>query len=110
MAQKKMAHATRTNANGKGDAKVQNIKDITKVLGYFRYNMGTTLDCMLATGVRRNSITWYVHDLQKMGALRWVYRQPDQHTGRLAKYYSADPSQWRSNNYRQGKEEFCLWV
>ena len=109
-----MANATRTNANGKDAAKVQNfgdnIKDLTKVLDYFRYTTGTTLDCMLATGVLRNSITWYVFYLTHIGALQTVCRQPDRHTGRLAKHYSADPSQWRKTNYQQlslfGKEEF----
>lgn len=114
MVEKEMANATTTNATKKYVAKVQNfgdnIKDLTKVLDYFRYTTGTTLDCMLATGVLRNSITWYISYLQSIGALQTVCRQPDRHTGRFAKHYSADPSQWRKTNYQQlslfGKEEF----
>lgn len=114
MRKKEMANATTTNATRRDAAKVQNfgdnIKDLTKVLDYFRYTTGTTLDCMLATGVLRNSITWYVFYLQTIGALQTVCRQPDKHTGRLAKHYSADPSQWRKTSYQQlslfGKEEF----
>ena len=114
MEKKEMANATRTNANERDAAKVQNFgdnsKDLMKVLDFFRYTTGTTLDCMLATGVLRNSITWYVLLLQTIGVLQAVCRQPDRHTGRLAKYYSADPSQWRKTNYQQlslfVKEEF----
>ena len=114
MAKKEMANATTTNATKKYVAKVQNfgdnIKDLTKVLDYFKYTTGTTLDCMLATGVLRNSITWYVAFFENLGELQAICRKPDRHTGRLAKYYSADPSQWRKTNYQQltifGKEEF----
>lgn len=79
--------------------KIEEEKDITKVLNYFRYTTGTTLDCMIATGVLRNSITYYVRDLENIGVLQAVYRMPDKHTHRLAKHYSADKSQWK-----QGKE------
>lgn len=113
MGEKEMAHTTSAHATTNTVAKVQNlgdnIKDLTKVLDYFRYTTGTTLDCMLATGVLRNSITWYISYLQSIGALQTVCRQPDRHTGRFAKHYSADPSQWCRTNQQLslfGKEEF----
>lgn len=76
-------------------AKVSVSKDINKVLDYFRYKTGTTLDAMLETGVLRNSITWYVAQLEDLGLLQAVCIKPDTHTGYKAKYYSADPSKWR---------------
>lgn len=50
-------------------ANVHNPNDLCKVLEYFRYTVGTTLDCFFATGVLRNCITWYVRDLENMGLL-----------------------------------------
>lgn len=82
-------------------AKLENPKDITKILDYFRYKVGTTLDAMLATGVLRNSITWYVAQLEDLGLLQVVCVKPDTHTGFKAKYYSADPSKW---NHHKAKE------
>lgn len=76
------------------NAKVAFSKDIDKVYQYFRYTTGTTLDAMIATGVLRNSITWYVDELMKMGVLKVVAERPDSHTGRIAQYYSADPNKW----------------
>lgn len=75
-------------------ANVQNPKDLNKVLEYFRYTVGTTLDCFFATGVLRNCITWYVRDLENMGVLQAIYVAPDKRTHFLAKHYSADPSKW----------------
>lgn len=79
-------------------AKVGNISEITKdslkVLEYFRYTTGTTLDCAKATGVLRNSITWYVAEFEKLRLLQAVCVKPDVQTGFKAKHYSADPSQW----------------
>ena len=46
--------------------KVTYQKDIDKVYEFFRYTIGTTLDCAIATGVLRNSITYYVADLEKL--------------------------------------------
>ncbi|WP_301061466.1 hypothetical protein [Phocaeicola sp.] len=83
------------------DTKIEKEKDITKVLNYFRYTTGTTLDCMIATGVLRNSITYYVRDLENIGVLQAVYRMPDKHTHRLAKHYSADKSQWKQDKELQ---------
>lgn len=81
--------------------KVKKEKDITKVWEYFRYTNGTTLDCMLATGILRNSITWYVNDLEAMGAIQSVCRKKDIHTKRMAKYYSANPYEWKPSKYKQ---------
>ena len=83
------------------DAKVSKSKDIDKVLEYFRYTMGTTLDAMLATGVLRNSITWYVKELEDLGLLQAITRKVDAHTGRIAKYYSANPELWTRPEMRQ---------
>ena len=81
------------NFNG---TKVQKDKDIEKVLDFFRYKVGTTLDCMFATGVLRNCITWYVRDLEQMGLLQAIYVAPDKRTHFMAKHYSADPSKWQN--------------
>ena len=75
-------------------AKVRQEKDIEKVLDFFRYTVGTTLDCMFATGILRNSVTWYVRDLEQMGLLQAIYVAPDRRTHFMAKHYSADPSKW----------------
>ena len=77
-------------------AKVRQEKDIEKVLDYFRYTTGTTLDCMFATGILRNSITWYIHDLERLGLLQAIYVAPDRRTHFMAKHYSADPSKWQT--------------
>lgn len=87
-------------------AKVHKEKDISKILAYFRYKTATTLDAMLATGVLRNSITWYVRGLERMGELQAVCVKPDKHTKRMAKYYSADRSKWPQ---KQQKRELCLF-
>ena len=82
-------------------AKIGNPKDISKVLDFFRYKTATTLDCMIATGVLRNSITWYVAQLEQLGLLQVVFVKPDTHTGFKAKYYSADPSKWKKGTPKQ---------
>ena len=79
-------------------AKVHQEKDICKILAY--------LDAMLATGVLRNSITWYVRDLQRLGELQVVCVKPDKHTKRMAKYYSADRNKWPQKPL---KRELCLF-
>lgn len=83
------------------NAKISISKDIEKVLEYFRYTTGTTLDVMLATGVLRNSVTWYVRELEELGLLQAITRKADSHTGRLAKYYSANPDMWVRKKSRQ---------
>lgn len=76
-------------------AKVNNPSDLSKVLEYFRYTTGTTLDCMFGTGILRNSITYYVRDLETLGLLQAIYIAPDKRTHREAKYYSANPQKWQ---------------
>ena len=83
------------------EAKITDEKDISKVFRFFRYTTGTTLDCMLSTGILRNSITYHVRELERMGLLQDIYRMPDAHTKRTAKYYSADKTKWTSTNNRQ---------
>ena len=75
-------------------AKIAKEKDICKVLDYFRYKVGTTLDCAIATGILRNSITWYVQDLIDEGMLQSIGRGKDSTTGFTANHYSADRSKW----------------
>lgn len=93
-------------------AKVGNEKDICKVFEFFQYKTGTSLDCALSIGVLRNSITWYVDALEKMGLLKAVAIRPDRTTGYKAKYYTADKSLWPgiTNEPQQlclfGKEAF----
>lgn len=81
--------------------KVRTTKDISKVCAFFRYTIGTTLDAAIATGILRNSITWYVAQLEELGLLQAVRRQPDKHTGRIAKHYSAQPSMWHQAKIKQ---------
>ena len=89
----------------KNCAKVTYQKDIDKVLAFFRYTTGTTRDCATATGVLRNSITYYVADLEKLDMLKPVWKSVDNTTGRTAKYYSADPAMW----VRQGAKQLELF-
>lgn len=76
------------------EANVHNPNDLCKVLDYFRYTVGTTLDCFFATGVLRNCITWYVRDLERMGLLQAIYVARDRRTHFLAKHYTADNTKW----------------
>ena len=64
------------------------------VYEYFTHFVGTTLDCCLATGVLRNSITYFVDNLEKQGRLGVVRFAPDRHTGYTAKYYSTRKELW----------------
>lgn len=91
MREKKRATEAASKSYG---AKVLNPTDMYKVLEYFRYTVGTTLDCMFAIGVLRNCITWYVRDLEKLGLLQAIYTAKDRRTKFNAKHYSADPSKW----------------
>ena len=95
MEQKKRATGAAQSLNLNG-AKVRQEKDIEKVLDFFRYKVGTTLDCMFATGVLRNCITWYIRDLERMGLLRAIYKSKDKRTHFMAKHYSADPTRWKN--------------
>lgn len=84
-----------------GSTKIEKEKDITKILNYFRYTTGTTLDAMFATGVLRNSITYYVDYLERIGELRAIKKDRDRRTHHLAKYYSADKAQWKPEKHPQ---------
>lgn len=87
-------------------AKVSRIKDITKLLDYFRYKVATTLDAAIDLTMLRNSITWYVKELEDMGLLQAIYKRPDSHTGYLAKYYTANPDLWVQHNKAR---QLCLF-
>ena len=84
------------NLNGK-------TKDLVRVLQFFRYKVGTSLDCAIETGILRNSITWYVLDLEKLKMLQAIRKAKDATTGFLAKHYSANPSLWRKPMWMQGE-------
>uniref|UniRef100_A0AB33JMN3 DNA-binding protein n=1 Tax=Prevotella sp. GTC17262 TaxID=3236797 RepID=A0AB33JMN3_9BACT len=75
-------------------AKIAEEKDICKVLEYFRYKVGTSLDCARATGILRNSVTWYIQDLIDEGMIQSIGRCKDATTGYSANHYSADRSKW----------------
>ena len=98
------SHTPSTIKNNTG-AKVQNIpdtrKDISIVLDYFRCISGTSLDCSLSTGILRNSVTFHIDTLQKLGLIQVVKIAPDKHTGYKAKYYSADPARWQKPKFVQ---------
>lgn len=83
-----------TEGNMDNAAKVHNPKDLCKILDFFRYTTGTTLDAAIATSILRNSITWYVDYLEKAGVLQAVCIKRDRTTGYKAKHYSADPALW----------------
>lgn len=89
------------NATPDSTAKIEHQKDIDKVFEFFRYTTGTTLDCAIATGVLRNSITYYVADLEKLEMLKPVCRTADSTTGRMAKHYSANPAKWAHQRFKQ---------
>lgn len=74
--------------------KITKEKDIIKVFEFFRYKVGTSLDCALATGILRNSVTWYISDLEEEGLLQAICRQKDATTGYSANHYTADKSKW----------------
>ena len=80
---------------------LQKTKDLSRVLQYFHYKVGTSLDCALSTGILRNSITWYISDLEHMGLLQAIKKDKDKTTGFRAKYYSADTALWPKTNYKQ---------
>lgn len=77
-------------------AKVHNPKDFAKVYDYFYNIVGTTLDCMIETGIVRWSITWYVSQMQSQGLIQIIKRDRDQHTGCKAAYYSTNPELWKN--------------
>ncbi len=86
-------------------AKVAKQKDICKVFAFFQYKVGTSLDCALATGILRNSITWYIQDLIDEGLLQSIGRSKDATTCYQANYYTADKSKW----VHRGPVQLNLW-
>lgn len=82
-------------------AKVRYFSDMAKVYEYFVYKVGTTLDCARELGILRNSITYYVSKLMKMGKLRSLCKIKDQTTGYKANHYSADVSLWLNDEPQQ---------
>jgi predicted transcriptional regulator len=83
------------------DAKVIENKDICKVIDYFRYKVGTSLDCAKAVHVLRNSVTWYISILEKSKLLQAVSRRRDSTTGYLAKHYTADRRLWKAQTRKE---------
>ena len=100
MEKRKRAVSTTTQFHD-DEAKIEKEKGINKVYNYFRYTTGTSLDCMLESGILRNCITYYIRDLEKMNLLQAVFRARDKHTRRMAKHYSADPAMWKNISDRQ---------
>lgn len=92
---------------------VHNPKDLAKVFEYFRYKVGTSLDAMLATGILRSSITWYIAQLEDAGLLQAIYIAKDKHTGFRAKHYSADTAKWPKTPLNKkpnlAREEVQTW-
>lgn len=82
------------NIKNLNNANITIAKDIEKVLDFFRYKTDTSLSCALETGLLRNSITWYISDLEDLGLLQAVSKGKDPTTGYRAKFYSADPQKW----------------
>lgn len=89
------------HCTAKVDISSQSNKDILLVLDYFRYKVGTSLDCARATGILRNSITWYIKCLEEANLLQAVCRKRDRTTGFKAKHYTADKSLWKPTKARK---------
>lgn len=86
------------------NAKVRLYCDMEKVFRYFLHNVGTTLDCAMQTHILRNSITYYVAELERLDMLRWVFIKSDKNTGHKAKHYSADKSLWRESDKKASRQ------
>ncbi len=104
MAKKIAAAEAATNSM----TKIHIFCDLGKSLEYFRYHVGTSLDCALAMNILRNCVTWYIRVLERMDLLQAVYIGRDKRTGYKAKHYSTDPAKWVKSRRRQlpllGKE------
>lgn len=81
--------------------KHKKLKDINKVLLYFQYNIGTSLDCAFSTGILRNSICYYIDNLTKIGLLKIIYKDKDRTTHHMASHYSADSSKWKKLSHKE---------
>lgn len=75
-------------------AKLQKDNDLCKVYQYFLTHIGTSLECAFAIDRLRNSVTWYIDDLEQAGHLMAIRKGRDPYTGHLAKFYTADKSKW----------------
>ena len=93
--------APETETGAKLGNSTETCKDLQKVLDYFRYTIGTTLDCAMSVKVLRNSITWYVAELEKLNLLQVVCVKRDRTTGRKAKHYSGNRALWANNSTRE---------
>ena len=89
------------NNNAKVNKSANTTKDLERVFEYFRYTLGTSLDCAISTRILRNSITWYIAYLESQGMLQAVKIAKDSTTGFMAKHYSADPNLWRKERFIQ---------
>lgn len=58
------------NINAKVGKSANKTKDLERVFQYFRYTLGTSLDCANSTRILRNSITWYIAYLESQGILQ----------------------------------------
>lgn len=99
---KNMGHGNNTTPQKQIDsAKVEDFSDMAKLLEYYRHKTGTTLDAAVELGILRNSITYYVRDLEALGLLGVVCKKPDSRTGHKAKHYSANRELWRASKPQQ---------
>ena len=73
------------------------LKEIAKVLLYYKNHRDTTLGAARFLRIERANICWYVSDLIKAGLLECIYRAPDRKTKFFAKYYTADERYWHKN-------------
>ena len=83
---------------GKTPSPTTSTTNILKVLYFFQLEIGTSLDCAIALGILRNSITYYIRDLEKKNLLKSVFVDKDRTTRHKAKHYSADPIMWACYN------------
>lgn len=79
----------------------ENPKDFKRIYFWFKKNVGTTLDAALATGILRNSITYYVDHLETAGLLQAIHKDYDKTTHRIAKHYTANQTLWAKPKYVQ---------
>ncbi len=93
--------APETETGAKVNNNPETCKDLVKVLEYFRYTTGTSLDCAMSVQVLRNSVTWYIRTLERTNLLQAVCVKRDRTTGRKAKHYSGNPKLWVKKSLRQ---------
>jgi hypothetical protein len=79
----------------------ENPKDLERIYLWYKENVGTTLDAALATGILRNSITYYVDHLECAKKLQAIYKDYDKTTHKMAKHYTANQTLWTKPKYVQ---------